>query len=393
MHKYEIKMWDIIPNSIKQLHNLFKNKNKSLFVVGGCVRDFLKNETPKDYDLATDATPEEVLSITSGFKSHLHGESFGVVVIYTEDNPEGFEIATFREDIYGDKLGETRNPDVKFSTIDKDVLRRDLTFNALFYDLDKKEVIDLVGGIEDINNKITRFVGEPEMRIKEDPLRILRLFRFNNRYNFSIEEKSLKAIINNKEMLSIITKERIWEEIKKAFIQVKDFKLYLKDIIETGVANVIFEKTILNSNLIEADLLEMHIANLFINNDTIGFLDKMKFEFKMEHNFARRVVFLIDILKLTDDNVLKLYKANKICNFSEKELSDWFLIFNLNKYAHKAFLKYEHTTDATKLMELGFKGKALGKEIERLELKKFKELVEQIEFTDFMQKTTFLENR
>jgi tRNA nucleotidyltransferase/poly(A) polymerase len=213
-------MWSTIPESIKILHTLFKEHNKSLFVVGGSVRDFLNKETPKDFDLATDATPEEVLTITKGYKTKLQGEAFGVVVVYTKDGE--FEIATFREDIYGDKLGETRNPEVKFTTIDKDVLRRDLTFNALFYDLDKQEIIDLVGGVEDIKNKITRFVGEPTLRIKEDPLRILRLFRFAKRYDFSIDEKSFSAIKELSASLSIITKERIWDETKKAYKQAKN---------------------------------------------------------------------------------------------------------------------------------------------------------------------------
>src|SRR3954468_24806126 len=111
-------MWEIIPNSIKELHTLFKENGKQLFIVGGCVRDFLLNKSPKDWDLATDATPEETLLITSKYKNHLHGKSFGVVVVYTQDNPEGFEIATFREDVYGELLGETRNPEVRFvSTI------------------------------------------------------------------------------------------------------------------------------------------------------------------------------------------------------------------------------------------------------------------------------------
>lgn len=372
-------MWDIIPSSIKELHNLFKESNKTLFVVGGCVRDFLKNEIPKDYDLATDATPEEVLLITSDYKSHLHGESFGVVVIYTEDNPEGFEIATFREDIYGDKLGETRNPDVKFSTIDKDVLRRDLTFNALFYDLDKKEVIDLVDGIKDINSKITRFVGEPEMRIKEDPLRILRLFRFNHRYNFSIEEKSLQAIIDNKEMLSIITKERIWEEIKKAYKQVKYFSNYLNSLIDNGIADIIFSGLELNEDIPEFNIsLEMFIALLFIDNPTEGLLDKMKFDFKMEHGFSRKVIFFIDILSLNDSNFLKLYKAKNVCKIEQEELNDWYYINDINDLKYKifrAFLLYKPVVKALELMELGFKGKALGKEIERLETEHFQKLI------------------
>jgi len=171
-------MLDIIPQSVKDLHKLFKASGKKLYLVGGAVRDFLTGDKPKDFDLATDALPDEVLGIISDkYRTNLQGRAFGVVVVYTKDQPEGMEIATFREDLYDDKLGKTRNPDVKFTTIENDVLRRDLRINGLFYDLDKNEIVDLVGGIDDIKNGIISMIGEPDLRIKEDPLRILRAIR------------------------------------------------------------------------------------------------------------------------------------------------------------------------------------------------------------------------
>jgi len=373
-------MWAIIPSSIKDLHTLFKANDKSLFIVGGAVRDFLNSETPKDYDLATDATPEEVISITKDYRTHLHGESFGVVVVYTEDNPEGFEIATFREDVYGDKLGETRNPDVIFSTIDKDVLRRDLTFNALFYDLDKKEIIDLVGGIDDIKNKITRFVGEPALRIKEDPLRILRLFRFATRYGSNIEKDSSIAIVENGHMLSIITKERIWDEIKKAYKQAKSFSDYLYHLCEYGIDAIIFTELYIPScHPTEAMSLELHFAYLFQENSTVGLLDKMKFEFKMEHDFARTVVFLIDLLNLKEETVIDLHKKKVICGISDEDILQWCRFTYLEDSSlHKAFLKFKPSVKADDLMAKGFKNKALGMEIKRLELLNFKTLLNEI---------------
>ncbi len=171
-------MWSIIPDSVKELQLLFKSKGKKLYVVGGAVRDFLTGDTPKDFDLATDALPDEVLEIIGkDYRTNLQGKAFGVVVVFTKDQSEGMEIATFRSDVYDDKLGKTRNPDVKFTTIEKDVLRRDLRINGLFYDLDKKEIVDLVGGISDIKNGVIGMIGDPDLRIKEDPLRILRAIR------------------------------------------------------------------------------------------------------------------------------------------------------------------------------------------------------------------------
>jgi poly(A) polymerase len=171
-------MWDIIPDSVKDLHKLFQSAGKKLYLVGGSVRDFLTGDKPKDFDLATDALPDEVLEIIGDkFRTNLQGRAFGVVVVYTKEVPEGMEIATFRSDVYDGKLGKTRNPDVKFTTIEQDVLRRDLRINGLFYDLDKKEIVDLVGGVDDIKNKVIGMIGDPDLRIKEDPLRILRAIR------------------------------------------------------------------------------------------------------------------------------------------------------------------------------------------------------------------------
>jgi len=171
-------MWDIIPQSVKDLNTIFKKAGKKLYLVGGSVRDFLTGDKPKDFDLATDALPDEVLEIVGDkYRTNLQGRAFGVVVVFTKEVPEGMEIATFRSDVYDGKLGKTRNPDVKFTTIDQDVLRRDLRINGLFYDLDKREIVDLVGGISDIENRVIGMIGDPDLRIKEDPLRILRAIR------------------------------------------------------------------------------------------------------------------------------------------------------------------------------------------------------------------------
>ena len=168
-------MWTIIPESVKELQQIFSKKNKKLYVVGGAVRDFLSGEDPKDFDLCTDASPDEILEIIGRYyNTNVHGKSFGVIVVYTADQPKGMEIATFRSDTYD---GKSRNPKVEYTTIDKDVERRDLRINGLFYDLDKREIIDLVGGIDDIKNNIISMIGDPEKRIEEDPLRILRAVR------------------------------------------------------------------------------------------------------------------------------------------------------------------------------------------------------------------------
>ena len=162
----EAKLKLNIPSDIKKLHKLFKKNGKQLYVVGGAVRDAILGKSPKDFDLTTDAKPDEVLAIAKqgGFKSVEVGKQFGVVVV------GGHEIATFRKDI-----GKGRRPDaVDYTDIKGDVKRRDLTINALFYDIGKGTIVDLVGGIKDLKKKKIRTVGTPEKRFDEDPLRKLR---------------------------------------------------------------------------------------------------------------------------------------------------------------------------------------------------------------------------
>lgn len=223
-------MWNVIPQSVKELHNLFQSKGKKLYLVGGSVRDFLTGDKPKDFDLATDALPDEVLEILGkSYRTNLQGKAFGVVVVYTDDQPGGMEIATFREDV-----SKGRNPQVKLGVgIEDDVKRRDITYNALFYDLDKREIVDLVGGREDLQGRVTRMVGNPIERFDEDSLRILRAFRFASRYGHPLHIDTEKAIKKRKQLENVdpddpekmkrISAERIWEEMVKAWKQAKDY--------------------------------------------------------------------------------------------------------------------------------------------------------------------------
>lgn len=376
-------MWTIIPDSVKELHDLFKSKGKSLYVVGGAVRDFKKGEKPKDFDLCTDATPDEVLEIIKGYRTNLQGKSFGVVVVYTDDQPKGMEIATFREDQYSeDQLGNTRNPDVKFSTIDKDVERRDIPYNALFYDLDKREIVDLVGGIEDIRSKITRFVGDPEMRIKEDSLRILRLMRFNSRYQFTIDDKTKEAIKKFKGKLKIISKERIWAfsgdntgEIMKAWKQAKDFSEYLELFNEFDLWEDIFPGLKVNTNIIKSKYLEVYLANILKDNDLSTLRNKLIEDFKIETDYARVIEFLISLLNFTPSEVTEFYKAKRVARVSDDVILDWYRVNDMNDRMYMAFLEYKPSVSAQDLMSKGLKGKELGDEIKRLEVKKFIEIL------------------
>lgn len=367
-------IWNIIPNSIKDLSILFSKNNKSIYLVGGSVRDFLLGTTPHDFDLATDATSDEIISILDGnYRIDVHGKAFNVVVIYTKDCPDGIEIATFREDIYGDLLGKTRNPDVVVSDIQGDVKRRDLTFNALFYDLQNRRIVDLVGGIEDINNKVVKFVGEPKTRIMEDPLRILRLVRFSNRYSFTIDTISKNAIISNIDTLDIIVQERIWEEFKKGFYQARDKSKFIDDIFNFGINRFIFRGLETKNSLIYSDNIVVMLSLLLFDNDYKNISNILTQISKIEIEISSKVQFLLSLSDFSPEFVLDFYRK-KISTHIENNT-----IFEFNKLKLKSkivfnFLKFKPSVDAQYLMSIGIKGKGLGDKIKELETINFNKL-------------------
>ena len=183
---------------------------KIAYLAGGCVRDALLNRTPKDFDIATSARPEEILRLFPG--SNKQGKVFGVVAVFCSKGPP-VEVATFRKD---GPYTDGRHPDyVKFLSEKEDALRRDFTVNALFYNVKTDELIDYVGGTEDLRKKIIRSVGDPEKRFQEDHLRILRAVRFSLKLNFKIESLTETALFQMKDTLLKLSRERIYEECLK----------------------------------------------------------------------------------------------------------------------------------------------------------------------------------
>lgn len=380
-------MWDVIPQSVKDLHDLFSDKGKKLYLVGGSVRDFLTGDKPKDFDLATDALPDEVLEIIgSKYKTNLQGKAFGVVVVYTKDQPEGMEIATFREDV-----SKGRNPEVKLGvTIDQDVKRRDLTYNALFYDLDNREIVDLTGGREDLEKGITRMVGDAGERFDEDSLRILRAFRFASRYNHPLDKETYNSIVDRKVeypdtrlqnlspetgKMERISQERVWEEFKKAFKQAKDFNYYLQFFTDFDMWDEVFPNSSVNTDLISSKDFIVVLANLFQGEDTSKLERKMVQDWKIETDLARPVIFLIDFMKLTPENGPDLFKQKMRCHIKDETIREWIQVKNLKDPIFEAFLRYRPSVSAEELMAKGLKGKALGDTIKQMEIENFKKLI------------------
>lgn len=377
-------MWDIIPDSVKDLHILFKSSGKKLYLVGGSVRDFLTGDKPKDFDLATDALPDEVLNILGDkFRTNLQGKAFGVVVVYTKDQPEGMEIATFREDV-----SKGRNPEVKLGvSIEDDVKRRDLTYNSLFYDLDRKEIVDLVGGKSDLENRITRMVGDPIERFDEDSLRILRAFRFASRYGHPLHKDTEKAIEKRKELQNIdpdtgemkrISQERVWEEMRKAWKQSKDYNHYLEFFTKFDMWSEVFPGSNINTDLIDSKDFVVVIANLFRNEDTSGLVDKLVQQYKIENELATKVTFLISLLEFKPEEVFDFYKKRQQCSITDSTILEWIDNSKISEQLRNLlikFVEYKPTVSSQELMSQGFKGKELGDEIKRREVENFYKMI------------------
>ncbi len=183
------------------------------YIVGGAVRDLLIKKNPKEYDICTSATPNEINKIFK--KSKLVGQSFGVSIVL--QNQYAFEIATFREDF--DYL-DGRHPDkVKYTkNVKNDIQRRDFTVNGLLFDPISNKVIDHCDGVSDLKNKIIRTIGDPFERFSEDYLRILRAIRFSNQLNFEIEKKTSKAMEELSQKVVNISIERVRDEISKILL-------------------------------------------------------------------------------------------------------------------------------------------------------------------------------
>jgi poly(A) polymerase len=209
-----------------------KANGHAAFMVGGCVRDTLLGKTPKDFDVTTSATPEEVLALFPN--SSLVGAKFGVALVKVD----GFdvEVATFRQD---GAYSDNRRPDfVRYTTdVMEDVLRRDFTVNALLMD-ENDVVTDLVFGLRDLENRVLRAVGNPEERFREDALRMLRAVRFCAMHGFTLEPGTFYAIKANAFRVASISAERVAGELSKMLTS-GHADVAFDLLLETGLAAVV----------------------------------------------------------------------------------------------------------------------------------------------------------
>lgn len=199
-----------LPSSVEYVLSKLKENGYQAYVVGGAVRDFLMGKTPHDYDLTSDALPSQISDVFKDFYQEHSGEKHGTIRVIVDHKP--IEITTFRCD---EGYTDYRRPDnVEFvKDVYIDSKRRDFSINAFYYF--EGHIYDFHEGLEDLNNKVIKTIGNPSTRFHEDALRILRAIRFSAKLGYEIESKTKTALLDCKEELNLIAKERILTELKE----------------------------------------------------------------------------------------------------------------------------------------------------------------------------------
>ncbi|OUU24705.1 MAG: hypothetical protein CBC13_03040 [Planctomycetia bacterium TMED53] len=202
----------MIPDAVRRVHDRITAAGHRSVLAGGAVRDYLMGLEPKDFDLATSAHPDQIDALFE--KTVLVGAQFGVVRVLLDEVE--VEVATFRADI---GIADGRHPEaVRFTDEKEDALRRDFTINGLFWDIDREEVVDHVGGIADLQSGVIRAIGEARERFMEDRLRMLRGVRFATVLDLPIESETWSAICQESGDLASVSQERIREELTRILV-------------------------------------------------------------------------------------------------------------------------------------------------------------------------------
>lgn len=251
-----------IPTDVRTLYDKLQQEGYDVFFVGGCVRNLLMHIPVKDWDLATNATPQQIQAV---FPDSFYDNAFGTVgvPVGNDDNKQVVEITTFRSE---SEYKDSRHPEKVTwgKTIEEDLERRDFTMNAVAFQL-PSTLIDPYHGQEDIKNKIIRAVGDPKLRFKEDALRLMRAIRFATTLSFSIEKNTLEEVTKDAPLLANISAERIRDELMK--IMASDFAydgmILLKN---TGLLEYILPELLKGIDVSQVRPGRHHTEDVFTHN-------------------------------------------------------------------------------------------------------------------------------
>ncbi len=369
-----------LPREIKKLFTIFSGEIR---LVGGCVRDLILGKKIHDYDFATKFLPQEITKILekNKIKAVPTGAKFGTITAVV--NGKNFEITTLRKDLATDG----RHCDPEF--VDDyflDAARRDFTINALYLDL-QGSVTDYFGGISDLKNKKVKFIGDANLRIEEDFLRILRFFRFSCDYAETLDVEGLKACVLQKKNLKKLSRERIRQEFLKLISSEKKEKLVaiLKVLKSEKIAEEIFTEEIdvegfecLTHEVLDAELSrmttvgELKLAALFLQKNSnlkIFFQEicatnseKKYFQFMIQNHDLSD---LKRLLIFEEKNLVRdFYLLNFVKNFDPKKIA----VVKKNLNFIQNFSAPIFPLNGNDVTLLGFKGSAVGKAIKQAKI-------------------------
>lgn len=234
---------------------------------GGCVRDALLNIVPKDYDVATTATPQQVISLFGKRRTVPVGVSFGVVMVLGPNRAcSQIEVATFRAD--GEYLDGRRPDSVQFCSAEEDARRRDFTINGMFYDPIEDKVIDYVGGRQDLAAGVLRAIGDASDRFTEDKLRMLRAVRFAATFEFQLDDATADAIVALRQQISQVSVERISQELRR-MLSHRTRAVSMQKLMDVGLHESIF------GPLLDFDITPDHFCRI---RDILKHLQQPAFE-------------------------------------------------------------------------------------------------------------------
>lgn len=360
-----------LPNYVKICLNTLETNGFEAWCVGGAVRDLIMGQAPFDFDITTNAEPNDVIRIFE--KTVPTGIKHGTVTVVTKNG--NVEVTTYRSE--SDYLNNRSPKSVSFEKdIKKDLLRRDFTVNAICYN-EQHGFFDFVGGIDDINNKIIRAIGNPDERFSEDALRILRAFRFSAQLNFKIEDSTLKSALSHSKLLQNISAERIYSELYKIFLS-KNIDNALP-LLNSGALNFLgFNNSEIPQNfnmLVKAFPIRFAVFCSENNLDAFSILKMLRTDNDTiaktkEHLSLLNITFPLtkpEIKRLLSnfslDAIVNILKYLEICGLRvDSQLNIITDIINNNEPYSLNML----AINGDDLLRLGFSGKDIGDILERL---------------------------
>lgn len=354
----------MIPKEVTYIIKILQNNHFVGLIAGGAVRDLILNREINDFDIVTNAEYHDLCKLFD--KVIPYAREFGVSLIVV--NNKSFEVTLLRKDI---KYCDGRRPvGIEKSSLKEDAYRRDFSINALFYDPIAKKIIDYVGGKDDIENKIVKFVGDPSERIKEDNLRILRAVRIKNQLNFNYNINTLRAIIDNSNLICNVSNARVGQELIKILIS-KNRSQSLKELHSFGILKYlmpeisrlrgvkqpdiyhqegdVFTHTLLAVKAID-DFESLHVilATLFHDSGKLEAIrfpidsnDRIRFNNHAYYsaNIANKVMMRLNYSKILRQSVIWLIKNHM----------SWFQIFEMSNAKKQKMFNHPLFSDLIKL--------------------------------------------